>query len=155
MVSRAKMLYIFTEINCNCMYHRAYVAQTVKGKTGGTPKKVGPKYQKFVKKIFLDIFQDKASYPQQPPIVCSLPFPSRRVLCPQMGCLASNFYCLVEKVYSYHQIGNLKEHEWMIPYDLYLERSRGNHHKVRISRNHFVFIMTIKQSTIELMGWWR
>ena len=43
------MLYICAEINCNCMYHRAYVAQTVKGKTGGTPKKVGPKYQKFVK----------------------------------------------------------------------------------------------------------
>ena len=153
MVSRAEMLYIFTEINCNCMNHGEHVAQTLKSKTGGTPKKVGPKYQKFVKKIFTDdIFKDKASYSQQPPIVCSLPFPSRRVLCPQMGCRASNFYCLVENIYSYHQIGNLKEHEWMMPCALYLERSRGNHHKVRISRNHFVFIMTIKQSTIELMG---
>ena len=89
------------------MYHGDYVAQTVKGKTGGTPKKVGPKYQKFVKKIFLDIFQDKASYPQQPPIVCSLPFPSRRVLCPQMGCRASKFYCLVVKDHKFIHIINL------------------------------------------------
>ena len=102
------MLYICAEINCNCMYHRAYVAQTVKGKTGGTPKKVGPKYQKFVRKIFSDdIFQDKASYPQQPPIVCSLPFPSRLILCPQMGCRASKFYCLVVKDHKFIHIINL------------------------------------------------
>ena len=40
------MLYICAEINCNCTYHGAYAAQTVKDKTGKTPKKVGPKYQK-------------------------------------------------------------------------------------------------------------
>ena len=112
-------------------------------------------------KIFSDdIFQAKACYPQQPPIVCSLPFPSRRVLCPQMGCRASNFYCLLVKssqIYSYHQIdikySNLKEHECMIPFAQYLECSGGNHLKARFSRKHFVYIMTLKQSTIELMSY--